>query len=381
MKILLLAASPFLQTAYGYIGRCLGKTLALKHEVYYFGAKYYGLPYSRDGYVLLPTALSSSGQEIKTGTERAIAAINRIKPDVLVTLGDLLFLKYLEVVRERPYWIGYFPVESDPFRPSEIGTARKMDLAVVPTKWGQRVLKRDGVEAEYIPHPLNPSFYHVRKEKARSMLLTTEDRDLKKQFIFGYCGTNVERKRIDRLMEAFKRAFKGEEDVLLWLNTPTTDPLGWDLPYMSKVLGIEKQVVFTSYVDFFPPSEEELNTIFNSSDFHVTASSGEGFCLPVLETMSLGKPQIGTKYSSLPELIGDSGIQVPPREIVFGNLGHRALVDIDLLAEAMRKMYENEEARRVFSARAEERGKEYEYKRVMVQWLSLLDRVEEDLFG
>ncbi len=61
----------------------------------------------------------------------------------------------------------------------------------------------------------------------------------------------------------------------------------------------KNEVVFTGFV-----SDEDLVTLYNLATLFVFPSLHEGFGLPVLEAMSCGAPVIGSKTSSIPEVIG-----------------------------------------------------------------------------
>jgi glycosyltransferase involved in cell wall biosynthesis len=59
---------------------------------------------------------------------------------------------------------------------------------------------------------------------------------------------------------------------------------------------------------------DELAFWYNSADAFVYPSIFEGFGLPVLEAMACGTPVLTSDTSSLPEVIGDAGALLPPRD-------------------------------------------------------------------
>ena len=67
-------------------------------------------------------------------------------------------------------------------------------------------------------------------------------------------------------------------------------------------------MIFTSFVP-----EEELIKLYNGAEILVFPSLYEGFGLPPLEAMACGVPVITSNAASLPEIVGDAGIQVDPR--------------------------------------------------------------------
>ena len=72
-------------------------------------------------------------------------------------------------------------------------------------------------------------------------------------------------------------------------------------------LGLVDDVIFTGQV-----SEESLPLFYNSADLFVFPSLYEGFGLPPLEAMACGCPVIAADTTSLPEVVGDAGMLIPP---------------------------------------------------------------------
>lgn len=91
---------------------------------------------------------------------------------------------------------------------------------------------------------------------------------------------------------------------------------------------------------------------------HVTAAASalvypskyEGFGLPPLEAMACGVPAIASNVSSLPEVVGDSGILVAPS-------------DIEALTDAMTVMLQDSELRSTLSTRARARSLDFTWER------------------
>ena len=70
----------------------------------------------------------------------------------------------------------------------------------------------------------------------------------------------------------------------------------------------KSKIVLTGYV-----KDEELPALYSSALMFVYPSLYEGFGLPVLEAMKCGCPVITSNVSSLPEVIGQAGIQIDPK--------------------------------------------------------------------
>lgn len=91
-------------------------------------------------------------------------------------------------------------------------------------------------------------------------------------------------------------------------------------------LHLEDDVVFTGYVP-----DEDLPALFNLADLFVYPSVYEGFGLPVVEAMACGTPVVTSNTSSLPEVVGDAGLMVPPTEVdALVDAMERGLTDLAL---------------------------------------------------
>ena len=66
------------------------------------------------------------------------------------------------------------------------------------------------------------------------------------------------------------------------------------------------------FVGFVP--EADLPTLYSAATAFAFPSLYEGFGLPPLEAMACGTPVVVSKSSSLPEVVGDCGLQVDPRD-------------------------------------------------------------------
>ena len=63
---------------------------------------------------------------------------------------------------------------------------------------------------------------------------------------------------------------------------------------------------------FGPASEEELALLYNAAWVLPFPSIYEGFGFPLLEAMACGVPVITSDTTSIPEVVGEAGITLPP---------------------------------------------------------------------
>ena len=124
---------------------------------------------------------------------------------------------------------------------------------------------------------------------------------------FLYLGGFDPRKNILNMLLAFKR-------FLLAGGTPFQlilcgDARGFE-DYLHDIiaeLGLNDNVVLTGFVE-----KEHLPALYSGATAFVCVSIYEGFGLPLLEAMACATPVLASQSSSLPEVVGDTGILVDP---------------------------------------------------------------------
>lgn len=140
------------------------------------------------------------------------------------------------------------------------------------------------------------------------------------KFVVGTTSRFAGVKRIDRLIEAFKKFHRNNKDTILLL--VGDGPLRDDLQRLIKHLGLSEQTIFTGF-------RENVREFQNLMDVCVFPSENESFGLVAVETLSLGKPTIVFK---------DGGGIV---EVVGGFSQHDVVEDIPDLVEMLQYYYNN----------------------------------------
>jgi glycosyltransferase involved in cell wall biosynthesis len=101
-------------------------------------------------------------------------------------------------------------------------------------------------------------------------------------------------------------------------------------------------------------TREDLAVVTAGALAMVYPSIYEGFGLPPLEAMGCGVPPISSNVSSLPEVVGDAGLQVDP-------------ADVDAVAGAMLALASDEALRAALSRRSLARAASYTWERCVAQ--------------
>ena len=156
---------------------------------------------------------------------------------------------------------------------------------------------------------------------------------IKKKFIL-HVGTLEPRKNITGLIKAYS-IFKKENNECDF-NLVIAGEKGWmysSIFALVEKLKLENSVTFIGYIE-----DGELPILYNAAKVFVYPSLYEGFGLPVLEAMACGIPVITSNTSSLPEIVGDAGIMVDPRDsAALAAAIQKVILDNDLREEMIRK--------------------------------------------
>lgn len=140
---------------------------------------------------------------------------------------------------------------------------------------------------------------------------------------FLYVGRAKPHKNLPRLLRAFRSA-SAQSPCMLVIAGPQPPPA--DLIRDVRDLGLANSVRLVGYV-----SDEDLPVYYQAATAVVLPSLYEGFGLPALEGMACGTPAIGSTATAVPEVIGDAGLLVDPRnEGAIAEAMVRVATDADL---------------------------------------------------
>jgi glycosyltransferase involved in cell wall biosynthesis len=145
-------------------------------------------------------------------------------------------------------------------------------------------------------------------------------------------GTLEPRKNLITLLEAYHALRAENFEVALviaggrgWHSEPFFDRL--------RALGLEDTVQLLGRVP-----DEDLPALYALAEVFAFPSLYEGFGLPVLEAMACGTPVISSDTSSLPEVVGEGGLLLPPADAhSWKEALAQVLSDVNLRADLRRR--------------------------------------------
>lgn len=175
-----------------------------------------------------------------------------------------------------------------------------------------------------------------------------------KKYVFSLCT-----------LEPRKNLLRAVKNFLIFLAKNKIDDLVWVMGGSAWVTFIEtlkkegaawnpSVIIRAGYVD-----DDDLPVLYSNAEWFVYTSQYEGFGLPPLEAMQCGCPVITSNNSSLPEVVGDAGI----------------MIDWDSdeqHVKAYEKLYFDENLRKDYGRRAQERAKIFSWKNTVDEIIGVM---------
>ncbi|MCY7357173.1 MAG: glycosyltransferase family 4 protein [Rudanella sp.] len=194
--------------------------------------------------------------------------------------------------------------------------------------------------------------------------VTDPDRIAEVQRRFGIMGggyilslaTFEPRKNIDHLVRSFARLVQ-ERTIPDDFNLVLVGTKGWKIEQImaeiSRVDHLQSRIILTGFVP-----DEDLAPLYSGALAFVYPSLYEGFGLPPLEAMQCGLPVITSNQSSLPEVVGDAALLVPP-------------TDSDALCQALLTLINSSSVRTELAQRALDRASLFSWERFIREHILL----------
>ena len=377
-------------------------------------------------YPIYTTAKDDNGkiiQEDKYAHKTFPQYVDQFKPDLVWTLGDMWMVDHVASAKNRDTfkWIGYFPIDGHP-SPSKWGKViDNMDVAVAYGKYGMDVIKQRAPNANlrYIYHGVNCNMFKPVSDSDRivarkDIIGVSDDRT-----IIGIISRNQPRKAFDKLFEAFYYILNGtynrcnsckkitvddydlithkntdrgycaycgcedvergksRDDVRLYIHGAVVD-CGWDLLDLQKDYDLAGKVLVNPTLKVgVGVSDHTLNGVYNAIDIFTLPSRGEGFGLPILEAMSVGKPIVVTDYSAYPEWASGAGELVPYAALEAEPLTNirRAVIDVNEYVNSLLKLIDNKALREEYGARGRKIAESMSWGTICKKWEALVDSI------
>jgi glycosyltransferase involved in cell wall biosynthesis len=357
LKILWCGDSPTVETGFGVVSKNILKGLQAKgHQISVLGINEYGNPYDHREFPYDIWPCDKGGPEQIYGYKKLWWVAAKVQPDLIFFLNDPWIIDMYLQNKPKDFpattkIMAYFPTDAEPLKPEWANMLSRLDAQVCYSKYAERVIveangKKIPKNLHQIYHGVDRSIFKpINQSRARAELGLSQD-----SFIVGMVARNQYRKRFDIMMRAFSRFAKDKPNAKLYLHTALQD-IGWDIPDMSRQFGLGDQLILTEEMQTLQNTipATALNLIYNSFDVNCLLSLGDGFGLPVAESMSTGCPQLVSDHSCLKELVENhGGLTIKTAAWIMNTGGIQTwggVPDVDDTVAKLNKLYENETLR------------------------------------
>lgn len=234
------------------------------------------------------------------------------------------------------------------FRRLMLATLRRADTIIVPSEATRRdVLRIAGYDeagaarVTVIPEAADARFRPSDRPRDGRTIL--------------FVGRRDPYKNLPLLIEAFARVRAECPEAQLRVIGPP-DPRYPEPEARATELGVAGAIEWSGYREF-----EELVEAYQTAAVFAMPSRYEGFGLPALEAMACGTPVVCSDVASLPEVVGDAALLVPPN-------------DVEALAAALTRVLREPALAAELRARGLARAASFSWRRAAEETLRVYER-------
>lgn len=268
-----------------------------KYDVHVLGVNYLGDPHNYT-YPIYPAQL---GGDV-FGMGRIGSLVRAINPAIVCIQSDPWLVKdYIDRMQTTASVVAWMPVDGLNINPAYVKPLSRLHAAIGYTQFAIDELQKAGMytRTEVIPLGIDTKLYRpISKSKARAALSNMPE----DWFVVQCVARNQPRKRLDLLLYYFSEWIKDKPDTVKLYYHGDINDSGWDLVQLASFYKLkENQLILTSpnITAARGVPREFMPTIYNAADVHVLTTAGEGFGVPVAESMACKVANLVPEWSGL----------------------------------------------------------------------------------
>lgn len=256
------------------------------------------------------------------GVHHLSSIVEKVKPNLIVSIDDNQCVnRQWQKLRTKKWpfefkFVPYVTVDCDDIDPDFLDAPAEV---FTMTQFAKTQLLRyhPNKEITVLPHLIDPNvFFPLPQNQCRLKWMGRPDR-----FIVGAFNANNNRKRWDLLLEAFCGWARNHNDAVLLMKTPYLKPRNdfslspcseYDFTELITSVALKYGIDLSRIrVIDGEVKSSDLNELYNCCDIGLNTTSGEGWGLTPCEMALIGIPTILPKFSSFPEIFGESECMMP----------------------------------------------------------------------
>ena len=292
-------------TGFGRAAFHIIKELQTRFDVHVVGTTYDGCPYNRESMPYDVYPISKGVPEV----------LRIVQPDVVLAQHDPWHVQnWLRESGKIPV-VAIMPIDGKNCRCDYLN---ELAMAVWWTKWSEQEARIGGYTGPSCVVPLGVDldiYKPIDKQQARVAIgLPPEVHD---KFIVGCVARNQPRKRLDLLVRHFAEWVKlrGIDDAYLYVQTAPTGEAAYDIASLMRYEKLESRMLLVTPAIYRTLPETTQAGVYNSLDVYFTTTQGEGWGLPVMESMACGVPCVVPEWSALADWAKDAAVFSPCGDI------------------------------------------------------------------
>lgn len=352
-------------TGFSRVIRSIFGPLRQQYELHQLATRYEGDPHDYS-WTLYPASLGGGSVY---GYHRVASLIERIQPDIVFLLYDIVFqAKYMELLRRAGKELKiviYSPVEAGPISPELMRQLQGVTRYVLYTDYGRQEIEQslqmarerdpefDFGGLDVIGHGVDTTHFYPLADDSGTGSATSrrliarkalglDDAEHRDAFIVLNANRNMPRKRIDITLQSFALFARDKPaNVKLYLHMAAEDT-GWNVHILARRYGIYDRLIMSVADNSRPTfSDERLNLMYNACDVGITTSTGEGWGMVSFEHAATNAAQIVPRHTAFAELWRGAAEFVEPATTLTypGNLTVGHIVTPEAVADALERLY------------------------------------------
>ena len=386
-----------LKTGFGIVAHnvCIGLA-DVGYDTYFLGWGFRADDiFQRANYKLIPCGNDPFGADVLP------QVLQIIRPEVFIVQADsrmVMFLpNMLRQIPNKPTWIFYPVIDGHVWDVENTNKSwasnwtqciKAADKVVAMTKYGQEILKANGIEADCIYHGVDTTLFKPVSKEQKEQIKASGG--IAGKFVFGGVFKNMQRKNPEKYLQALrillnsKNLTESEKNNIVLLLHTFPQPTGggeFDLVQQAVDYGLQpgKNVLFSTMG--MPP--QQMSLVFQAMDVFLALGGMEGFDLPLAEAQSCGLPLIVSDSSTHPELVenGKCGLIAKSptyngkHKVTFGSYNG---IECDLpdpydVAKKMELLYKDSTLREKLGIAASEKAcRDYDWAIIRKKWVDLV---------